>query len=204
MPVGETASDRSEQDRAEIAFSAQLATLRSGVHLMALRALRDPDAAEEVAQETLARTVAALRERNPEVVDIGAYVAGIARHVISDVHRAAKHTVPLDASAIPADPRPDCLEALISAAEGVAVRVALASLSRSDREVLRLTFFEGLTPAEIAERLRQPDTRVRKRKARAIERLRRAFFKVAGSHESTSAPTDARGTTTKSGTTKGG
>ncbi|MBI1723136.1 MAG: sigma-70 family RNA polymerase sigma factor [Gemmatimonadetes bacterium] len=171
----------------------QLETLRSGVRLMALRALRDPDAAEEVVQETLARAVAALRERSPEVGNLGAYVAGIARHVIADVHRAQKRTVPLDASvAGRADAGPDPLHTLISAAERTAVRAALAKLSLTDREILRLSFFEGLTPAEVAARLHQPDARVRKRKSRALERLRRAFLEAARRPESAPAPTDSR------------
>jgi DNA-directed RNA polymerase specialized sigma24 family protein len=45
--------------------------------------------------------------------------------------------------------------------------------------VLRLSFYEGLAPAEIAERLAEPAPRVRKRKARALDRLRLAYLQLS-------------------------
>src|SRR5687767_13457893 len=67
---------------------AQLALLRNGLRIMAARALRDDDLAEDVVQEALLR---ALRAVQPEVaadpVRLGAYVGGIARHVIVDALR---------------------------------------------------------------------------------------------------------------------
>lgn len=156
-----------------------LARLRDGVRIMALRALGSADAAEEVAQETLARALSALesgRLANPQ--SLPAYVHGIARHVIADVHRSRKRTVPLgfDGGAAPELDGPDALDGLISSEQMDRVREALEELSPGDREVLRLSFFEGLTPSEIAESQGVPPPTVRKRKSRALERLRQVFF----------------------------
>jgi RNA polymerase sigma-70 factor (ECF subfamily) len=153
---------------------------------MALRALGDPEAAEEVAQETLVRTVAALRDRDPEDPrKLGAFVAGIARHVIADALRARYRAVPLDTvpeHVLPASD-PDPLDALVSSAEAARVRAALAALGARDRELLRLSFFEGLTPTELGARFAEPVARIRKRKSRALERLRRAFARGSAGHE---------------------
>ncbi|MCW2917157.1 MAG: polymerase subunit sigma-24 [Actinomycetia bacterium] len=61
----------------------------------------------------------------------------------------------------------------VAAAEGV--RAALAQLSDSDRELLTLTVWEQLTPAEIATLLDLESTTVRTRLARARTRLRRVL-----------------------------
>jgi RNA polymerase sigma-70 factor (ECF subfamily) len=147
---------------------------------MALRALGTLAAAEEAAQETLARAIVALQNGQPgDPEKIPAFVTGIARHVIADACRIRKRNLSLDALAeTPPSSAADALSVLISNAERMAVRAALAQLSGSDRELLRLAFFEGLTPGDIAERLGEPVERIRKRKSRALERLRTMFLNV--------------------------
>jgi len=166
----------------------ELAQLQAGLKAMALRALRDADAAEEAAQETLARTVAALRDgRFREGESLGAFVRGIARHVIADVFRARERVRRLDAPQMVQDqsPPPDALSALITEQERERVRAALEQLPAADHEILQLSYFEGLTSAEIALRLGEPADRVRKRKSRALNRLRHAFLgRTPSGHES--------------------
>jgi RNA polymerase sigma factor (sigma-70 family) len=53
-----------------------------------------------------------------------------------------------------------------------AVRAALARLEEEDREILRLTRWEGLTPSEIAAVIGVPGVTVRSRLHRARKRLR--------------------------------
>ncbi len=182
-------------------------TLVSGLRIIALRSLSDADAAEEAVQETLARGLAALEEarlQSPE--KIGAYFRGIARHVIADMLRERSRTEGLGiaAEAGPASPHPDALAALISREDQVCVRQALDALTVTSRECLRLSFYEGLTPAEIATRLGEPPPRVRKRLSRALQHLRDAFFAQARStppkgtvsphgHEREPPPTVTRG-----------
>jgi RNA polymerase sigma-70 factor (ECF subfamily) len=153
--------------------------LRLGLQIMALRALGDPDAAEEAVQETMVRALEALRDGRPSDPDkLGAFVRGIARHVIADTHRARQRSAPLQA--VPegelGTSKDDPLTTLITAEERHRVRLALTRLSAGDRQILHLSFFEGLTPAAIAERLGEPALRVRKRKSRALARLRRALL----------------------------
>lgn len=150
-----------------------LEALRPGLRLLALRALGDAAAAEEVAQESLARAVAAA-ERGTLVRRGGtaAFVAGIARHVISDRQRAFSREAPLAAAdGIPAESA-DPLERMLADDEAAEVRAALGELATGDRELLRLSYYEGHGPAEIAAMTGEPSDRIRKRKSRALERLR--------------------------------
>ena len=171
----------------------ELETLRSGLRIMAVRALGDPEDAKEAAQESLARAVAALSGgRGPKASKLGAFVAGIARHVIADMRRAQHRAAPLEALPVDAQAQgdPDCLTELISSAERQAVRRALSGLTAGDRELLHLCFFDGLSPSEVAARLHEPAPRIRKRKSRALERLRAAFFATAQQrHDAETKPT---------------
>src|SRR5438128_8816689 len=130
----------------------QIALLENGVRIIALRELGDRDAADDVVQETLARTLKALAsEQLRDPLRLGAFVRGIAHNVIADVIRkkTRRGTEPLDSVVVVAD-APDALAALISGEEQLRVNAAMRRLSRDDFEVLRLSFFEGLSPAEIA------------------------------------------------------
>lgn len=168
--------------------------LRPGLQLMAVRMLGTRDAAEEAVQETLARAVVALAKGQPaDQTKLPAFVAGIARHVIVDMQRARHRLVSIDSLPDSAHPsyHPDALNALVTAEERARVRTALAHLSQTDRDLLRLCYIDGLAPTEIAGRTGEPPERIRKRKSRALERLRAAFQGGAQSgHASPAAPTE--------------
>jgi RNA polymerase sigma factor (sigma-70 family) len=167
----------------------QLETLANGVRIVALRLLGDADAAPDVAQETMARVLDALGKgqvRDPE--RLGAFARGVAHHVIADYRRAAGRLVALPddlASELTTNP----LDALVRDEEIARMRVALERLSSTDRELIQLTFIECLSPRALAARLHEPSERVRKRKSRALERLRELFFRTPASHVPSLAPT---------------
>ena len=168
----------------------ELQLLASGVRIIALRSLGDADTAREVVQESLARALKAIAEgqlRNHAA--LGGFVRSIARHVIADEIRARSRTVPLDPQLPEPADEPDPLDALVHAEDAAAIRAALRTLSPRDRRVIQLSFVDGLTPAAVAERLREPRARVRKRKSRALERLREAFFAARRGHETAPATT---------------
>ncbi len=179
--------------------------LRTGLRMIALRRLRDADAANEAVQEILTRVFDLVRSgRIPRPEELIPIAYGIARHVLADVIRSrlrAQRELPLAGSFEPASPAYDALAPLIAAEEHQRLRFALAQLGVEDRELLRLTFYEELTSSELGRRLGEPPERIRKRKSRALERLRRAFFgqpewsgaevlQVAGRHEANRAAID--------------
>lgn len=167
--------------------------LRNGLRMMALRALGDDDTAEDVVQETLLRALTAV---TPEIAAdderLGAFVGGIARHVIADVHRSARRSLAADPAIHPI-PDSDALAAVVAADEMQRIRSAIARLSASDQIIIRASFFEGLTPTEIADRVAQPVERIRKRKSRALTRLRNALSPQAGHETGSLASIDEEG-----------
>lgn len=167
-----------------------VALLANGVRIIALRSLGDADAAGEVAQETVTRALRAISEgrlRDPRA--IGGFVRGIARHVIADELRLRNRTVPLEPELTDPSGDSDPLEALVRAEQVAAVRRAMQQLSAADRRIIHLSFMDGLTPAAVAERLHEPAVRVRKRKSRALERLRAALLTAGPRHEEPASPT---------------
>lgn len=154
-------------------------TYRPRVLYFALRRLRDRGLAEEVAQETLAAAVMALREnrlREPE--KFPAFVFATARHLVQKAQREQArelaHTT--DSNSIGAESwQRDPDAALILEEQRVQVRRALEQLSPSDRELLRQIYTEGETLEAIAENLGIENVAARQRKSRALERLRQIF-----------------------------
>ena len=161
--------------------------LGEGVRIIAVRALGDSVKAEDVAQESIARALASFASGRAEAIeDPAAFVYGIARHIITDVHRASGRIVSIDFVDEPPAPHIDALDGVIAEEDAVRVRAAVTELPTADRDLLRLYFVDGLRAEEIATRLREPIVNVRKRKSRALERLRRIFL---GCHAEPSSPT---------------
>jgi RNA polymerase sigma factor (sigma-70 family) len=153
------------------------ATLCAGVELIAMRRLGNADDARDAAQETMARALAAIHAgRAPADGEFPAYVHGILRHVIADRCRRAPPDAPLGD---PPDRRASALDELISAERRSAVARELNRLGRADRQLLLRCFVAGERIADIAAGTGEPAERLRQRKSRALERLRRAL----GCHE---------------------
>jgi RNA polymerase sigma-70 factor (ECF subfamily) len=166
-----------------------LADLRPGLELIGLRAFGDATIAEEIAQDAIARAlIASDRGTLIKAGGTAAFVAGIARHIIADRRRAASREAPLSAADSVPTTEADPLERLLADDEAMRVRAALSQLAPADRELLRLSYFDGQSPAEIADGLGEPSERIRKRKSRALDRLRQLLTPSSG-HESAAAPT---------------
>jgi len=168
-------------------------TVEGGLLVVAVRSLGDVEEARDAVQEALSRALAAIRgDRLPPGVPLEAFVYGIARHVIADVQR--RRVRERGAMGDPGDvaaPGPSALDVLVRAEEREAVVLALAVLPAADRELLERCFVQGERVAAIAARLGEPADRIRKRKSRALERLRERLRRRTDGHESASLPTIA-------------
>ncbi len=153
------------------------ANYAAGVRFLALRALGDGDAADDVAQETILRALRTTIDANKAVIrDPAAFIHGIARHVIADALRRKYQTLSLEiAETIPAT-EGDALDAMVSDEERTRVRLAIRKLPPSERSLLVMSFVRGMSSPEIAERLGESAELIRKRKSRAVQRLRSVFF----------------------------
>jgi RNA polymerase sigma-70 factor (ECF subfamily) len=144
------------------------------IRVLAARRLGDAAAAEDVAQETLRRVVTALREGRVEnLTALPAFVFQTARHICLQQQRSAGREIRaltrVGAGSGPSND--DALAALISEERRVLVRRALEGLGDTDRELLRLAYFEELGTEELAHRLGTTAGAVRVRKHRALRRL---------------------------------
>lgn len=151
----------------------------SDLRVAALHALGNEDEAEEVVQECMARAVEALcADRIPKDVPVGAYVYGIARHVIVDqLRRRSRHCRLVDPDLL-TSPDPSPLELTARNEEIDQTRHALAALPPDDREILERCFLRGERVVDIARTEGQPQERIRKRKSRALSRLRAIMERI--------------------------
>jgi len=142
------------------------------VYAVAYRVLGDRGLAEEATQQAFLKAWRAA-ESLDEGREMGPWLATIARRVAIDVHRReARHQAYELESVAQADPalvtEPQSAEALYDVWE---VRRAVAELPPDEQEIVRLQHFEGLTHAQIAERLKLAPGTVKSRSFRAHKRL---------------------------------
>jgi RNA polymerase sigma-70 factor (ECF subfamily) len=170
-PIGE---DRYAGDDPD-ALAAQLSErFRDRIRFFAARRLRDRDAAEDVAQEVLRRTLEALRAGRVENREaLPAFLFQTARNVCMQWGRSegrkARAFTRLHSGE--EDPEADPLAGLITEERREKVREAFEQLGPGDREVLRLSYVETLGAEEIATQLKLTTGAVRVRRHRALNRL---------------------------------
>ena len=142
------------------------------VYAVAYRVLGDRGLAEEATQLAFLKAWRAAGSLD-ENREMGPWLATIAKRVAIDVHRreARRHEYPLE-SVAQADPalvtEPQSAETVYDVWE---VRRAVSELPPQEQEIVRLQHFEGLTHAQIAERLKLAVGTVKSRSFRAHGRL---------------------------------
>lgn len=179
--VDTTASaDRSSLERMAAGEHEALAELydRHGriVFSLALRIVRDQRDAEEVAQDVFAQ---AWRESGRYSAGRGSVIAWLmtltrSRAVDRLRGRKARPDTATDSEPIVAiaDGTAPADEQLSAAAQAAQVRTALNALPLVQRLAIELAFYEGLTHAEIADRLEQPLGTVKTRIRQGLLKLR--------------------------------
>jgi RNA polymerase sigma-70 factor (ECF subfamily) len=137
-----------------------------------------PEAAEELAQETLLTVWRRAAAFDPGRAAASTWIFTIARNLRIDLARRdgrAPTTNDSDFSEAPA--RPD--EALSSLEDKSRIGVAVASLPREQAQVISLAFFADKAHSEIAEELGLPLGTVKSRLRLAMARLRGALAEIA-------------------------
>ena len=160
-------ADDARRQRFEAAYRELYAPLCG----YALRRVREPEDAAEVIAETFA-TLWRRFDRCPQGDELRPWLYGIARRVIANQRRGQRRRSALSerlaANASPS-PTPHADEPPSELAR------AFASLSESDRELLSLVAWEGLTREELAVALGTNRAAARLRLYRARKRLRAAL-----------------------------
>ena len=127
------------------------------VYGQALRIVGQPTLAENLVQETFIRAWRAARTTSEPVRDPQAWLLRIARNLSVDALRRQsvrpqaverEESTPIFDLVVDHAPEPEA--ALATSARRVAVRRALGSLPREQRQAIELAFFEGLSHQAIA------------------------------------------------------
>jgi len=141
------------------------------VLLVAQIRLRDDQAAHDIAQDVMLGVLRGVRAgRLNSHQHLAGYVLGTARNLINASFRSPRSDGSpaaglVDRAAIPSE--------VAELHEQVdLVRLTLDELDPLDRTILGMTLVDGMKPGEIAERLAMKGELVRKRKSRALKRVR--------------------------------
>ncbi|MBI1850681.1 MAG: sigma-70 family RNA polymerase sigma factor [Planctomycetes bacterium] len=148
--------------------AARLLEHVEGIRRLAKRLLRDEDAADDVAQETL---LIALRSQ-PSIERPHAWLNAIVRHVARGFVRTERRRAERETRAAQPEVQPSTFAAVERVSEQRRVLGAVLDLEDTYRTVVVLRFFEDLPPREIARRLDVPVETVRTRLKRACATLR--------------------------------
>ena len=148
------------------------------VYSLALRALRNTADAEDVTQQVFVNAWRSRHRFDPDRAPIGAWLAGITRNAVAEVHRRRSRDKG-DLEEAPELGEPDRTEQIV---DQVLVAQALADLGPPQQDVLELAFFEHLTHPEIAARMDLPLGTVKSHINRGLRRLRARMEE--GSHAS--------------------
>lgn len=166
------AADLSDVEQAIARLSQEYGAIIYGV---ALRNLRSASAAEDVRNETLLRTIQALRAGlMRQQAALPGFVRGIARNVMREHYRCARrYTSPVDL-----DPPAPARERRVDHTELRALALTLQRLNPREREIIRCIYYDGLSSPEISQRLAIKPERVRLVKSRALQSSREIYSRV--------------------------
>jgi RNA polymerase sigma factor (sigma-70 family) len=141
------------------------------VYTLALRALGDVGEAEDVTQRVFVSAWQGRHNFDPGRSRLPAWLVGITRNKISDAHTARSRQLGVEEQ-LKATANDVGTEEPDELANRLLVAEELSRLDSVPREILRLAFFDDLTHAQIAERLRMPLGTVKSHIRRSLERLR--------------------------------
>jgi RNA polymerase sigma-70 factor (ECF subfamily) len=164
---GELLQRIAKQDKE--AFDMLYARYLRPVYGLALRRLADRTQAEDAVQETFAAVWRSARSYRPERGPGGPWLYAVARNAIVDRARARTETSAELPETVAAEPGP--AEHAESAYVAWRVHRALGELPRSEREVVELAYWGGLSQSEVASFLGIPLGTVKTRTRSALARL---------------------------------
>lgn len=135
------------------------------VYALSMSVLRDPGLAADATQQTFVKAWRAADSYDPDR-PFAPWIYSIARRTAIDIYRKESRRIPVDSVTV-VDPGPS----METVWEVYRVRAALDQLSDEEREVVRMSHFDGLTHPEIAQRLDIPLGTVKSRSHRAHRHL---------------------------------
>ena len=161
----------SRQDRS--AFVQLFERYAGRVKAFVMRSGASPTDAEEIVQEVMVAIWRRASTFDPARAAASTWIFAIARNRRIDMVRKVRRPAPDPSDPLfRPDPEPDGLERVTATEREGLVRESLASLAPEQRRVLVAAFYEGLSHAEIADRLDLPLGTVKSRIRLAFRHLR--------------------------------
>lgn len=149
----------------ESAVKAVYELFRGPVFAISMSVLHDHGLAADASQQTFLKAWQAASTYDPER-ELGPWIYAIARRTAIDIYRKQVRSVVTDD--VDSTTLPPALDTIWEVFE---VRAALDRLSDEERQVIKMSHFDGLTHAEIAEQMDIPLGTVKSRSHRAHKRL---------------------------------
>ncbi len=158
------------------AFEALVRHFGPRIRAYLLRTGGDPGRVDDVLQETFTAIWRKAGLYDYRRATAAAWIFAIARNQqIDSFRRERRPEVDPEDPAFCPDPLPDGEQKLVKRQQAATIRNALSALSAEQREVLRLSFYEGESYPAIAVRLGLPLGTVKSRARLAFGRLRKAL-----------------------------
>jgi RNA polymerase sigma-70 factor (ECF subfamily) len=147
---------------------------------LATRVLRDPAAAEDVAQEAFVRVWRTAGKWQPGLARFGTWLHTVVLNLCRDRLRGRRD---LSDDAVPdvVDQAPDAEQTLLEAERGEEVAMAIANLPERQREAILLVHYQDLSGAEAAQALNVSIEALESLLARGRRTLRARFSPSKGS-----------------------
>jgi len=159
------------EDRA--AFQEVFEFFAPRVKAFVMRQGSNPQAAEEVVQETMVNVWRKAKQFDPTKASASTWVFTIARNLRIDHLRKANRPEPdMNDPALVPDADPQAPGRIERRQEADRLKAALAALPNEQRQVLHLAFFEDKPHAEVAAELNLPLGTVKSRIRLAMKRMR--------------------------------
>jgi RNA polymerase sigma-70 factor (ECF subfamily) len=156
------------------AFAALFEHYVPRVKAMMMRRGASRDRAEDLAQETLIKLWRKAAQYDPQRATASAWVYAIARNIsVDEIRREGRANSWIEEDSVLEEENNDEPERQLLVAEREAhVRSSIVALPDEQLRVIRLSFFDGLAHAEIANLLGIPLGTVKSRIRLALQRLR--------------------------------
>jgi RNA polymerase sigma-70 factor (ECF subfamily) len=144
-------------------------------YALILRVVRDVGAAEDLVQETFLRVWTRIQAFDAQKGSIGPWLLAVARNRAIDYLRSAggreRNSVEFEETGHPSF-FTDMEQGILASDRARRVKAAVEKLSATQRQVIELAYFEGLTQTEMAERMGQPLGTVKTWVRTALKNLR--------------------------------
>ena len=158
------------------------------VYCFALQRVKDHETAQDIRQDTLTtvlRAIKANKIREPQ--NLSAFVRGVCRNKVMDFLGQEERIETLDEMEEVAEDRVDVLQQLIADEEATmldkvkrAIRQCIKELKHSRQNILILSFYESLSPTDIARKIGITTGNARKRKHDALQALKKCLKRKKG------------------------